>query len=93
MPELPPGMAFMDMACLCSVDYDENITGYNSMCPLHKHLAIPPKTLKQPWCNGSSGHVEIKTKRTGICHVCRLEVPQKRGYAGVHLPDGTTPRE
>ena len=90
---LPPGMQFMDMACLCSVDYDENITGYNSMCPLHKHLAIPPKELKRPWCNGSSAPVREIVGRTGKCCVCRYIVFQKHGYAGVHLPDGTTPHE
>jgi hypothetical protein len=86
-------LGVIDLACLCSLDDNENIVVYNAMCPLHKHLATPAKTLTQRWCSGSSeGVVESLSARTGRCVACRLEVPAKYGITGVHLPDGTTPR-
>lgn len=79
--------------CLCPMDENETITRFALGCPLHKHLAPPASEIKQPWCQGSSETVDILSKRTGRCRRCRLEVPQKYGIAGVHLRDGSTPRE
>lgn len=83
----------VDFACLCSLDPDENIVVYNAQCPLHRHLATPPKAIVQRWCSGSSMNGQPLTKRTGRCHACHNEVPMKYGITGVHLPDGSTPRE
>lgn len=78
--------------CLCSLDDNENIVAYSASCPLHKHLAPASEVLARRWCSGSSESVTILDKRTGRCSACRNEVPQKYGFAGVHLPDGSTPR-
>ncbi len=85
-------LSTIDFACLCSLDDNENIVAYNAMCPLHKHLAPKSEVLVQRWCSGSSESVTILSKRTGRCVACQNEVPQKYGIAGVHLPDGSTPR-
>jgi hypothetical protein len=82
----------IDLACLCSLDDNENIVVYNATCPLHAHLATPPKVVVQRWCEGSSESVQIHDGRTGWCKACGNLVPQKYGYAGVHLADGSTPR-
>lgn len=83
----------IDLACLCSLDDNENIVAYNAACPLHRHLASPAKAIKQRWCSGSSETVEQTSARTGMCRACHNIVGQKYGIAAVHLPDGTTPRE
>lgn len=83
----------VDFACLCSLDENENIVAYNVQCPTHGHLATPSKVIHQRWCNGSSMPVADGDRRTGRCHSCGNIVPAKYGIAGVHLPDGSTPRE
>lgn len=80
--------------CLCSLDETESIVAFNRMCPDHGWLAPTATEIAQPWCSGSSEPIrENISKRTGRCHVCRNEVPAKYGIAGVHLRDGSTPRE
>jgi hypothetical protein len=81
----------IDLACLCSLDDNENIVAYNKQCPLHSHLATPEKVIVQRWCEGSSEAVRNHDRRSGWCRACGNLVPAKYGYAGVHLPDGTTP--
>lgn len=79
--------------CLCSLNETESIVAFNSMCPDHKELAPKRSTLIQRWCSGSSMPGSEVSRRTGRCHACGNEVPMKYGITGVHLPDGSTPRE
>jgi hypothetical protein len=79
--------------CLCPMDENTNVTAFSRHCPEHGHLASKATTIHRPWCSGSSEPVDILSKRTGRCRVCRLEVPQKYGFTAVHLDDGSTPRE
>jgi hypothetical protein len=83
----------LEMGCLCSLDDNENVAVYRRTCPLHAHLSTEEKVLVRRWCSGSSELVQsVLSKRSGRCVACHQEVPQKYGYAGIHLPDGTTPR-
>ena len=75
--------------CLCSLDDDERIVAFNSMCPEHGGLAAPK--IVRRWCTGSSEPVGAINGRYGQCRYCGNTVPQKRGYGSVHLPDGSTP--
>lgn len=73
--------------CLCPWDENGSLTRFARGCPIHGSLAAPSPIITQPWCDGSS------EPSTGTCRFCKHEVPTKYGIAGVHLRDGSTPRE
>ena len=79
--------------CLCPMDEDERITTFGRGCPVHGSMAAPAKEITKPWCQGSSEIVTDLIGRVGTCRACGHQVPAKYGIAGVHLRDGSTPRE
>lgn len=93
MPELWEVPVIPGADCTCPQDENGSLSTFGGACPDHGHLAPKPSTIRQRWCPGSSDHCEPTTNRLGYCRVCNKIVPQKYGVAGVHLPDGSTPRE
>ena len=80
--------------CLCPWNENGSLARFSRSCPVHGSMAAPATEITKPWCSGSSEPVsDMATRRLGVCRACSNYVPAKYGIAGVHLRDGSTPRE